>query len=56
MLDLGVNTAVNGVMQCLSGIQFENVVNSPMFGSQSPSDFWGRRWNRLISGDLKVRL
>ncbi|GAX15479.1 hypothetical protein FisN_8Lh220 [Fistulifera solaris] len=53
MLDLGVNTAVNGVMQCLSGIQFENVVDSPMFGSQSPSDFWGRRWNRLISGDLK---
>lgn len=56
MLELSVNTGVNGVMQLLSGIQFENVVDNPMFGSQSPSDFWGRRWNRMIHTDLKVRI
>ena len=26
---------------------------NPMFESQSPSDFWGRRWNLLIHRSLK---
>ena len=29
------------------------VMDNPMFESQSPSDFWGRRWNLLIHHCLK---
>lgn len=28
-------------------------MNNPVFGSTSPSDFWGRRWNLLIHDCLK---
>ena len=31
------------------------MVDNPIFHSRSPSDFWGRRWNRLIHTGLKVK-
>jgi hypothetical protein len=37
----------------LSGYKMEPVMNNPVFGSTSPSDFWGRRWNLLVHGALK---
>jgi hypothetical protein len=42
--------SMNGVV---GGFQTEDVVNNPMFGSTSPSDFWGNRWNKLIHRGLK---
>ena len=37
-----------GRVQCDS-----NIIDNPMFASKSPSDFWGRRWNKLIHHGLK---
>jgi hypothetical protein len=37
----------------ITGYQTEPVMNNPLFGSRSPSDFWGRRWNLLVHGVLK---
>lgn len=34
---------------CLAGILTLDVFDNPMFQSTSVSDFWGRRWNRLVS-------
>lgn len=48
--------SMNGVgciIQLLGGFQTEDVVNNPIFGSISPSDFWGNRWNKLIHRGLK---
>lgn len=36
-----------------SGYETQPVMINPLFGSSSPSDFWGRRWNRLIHDCLK---
>jgi hypothetical protein len=33
---------------CLAGKLTMDVFDSPMFKSTSVSDFWGRRWNRLV--------
>lgn len=33
--------------------QTKQIMRNPLFGSQSPSDFWSRRWNLLIQGVLK---
>lgn len=37
----------------LTGYETHPVMLNPLFGSSSPSDFWGRRWNRLIHDCLK---
>ncbi|CAB9515481.1 Probable long-chain-alcohol O-fatty-acyltransferase [Seminavis robusta] len=34
-------------------IDCEETMDNPVFGSTSPSEFWGRRWNRLIHDCLK---
>ena len=44
---------VAGIVQLIGGFQVEPVVDNPMFGSSSPSDFWGARWNKLIHRGLK---
>lgn len=36
-----------------SGLRTVRLNYSPMTASQSPSEFWGRRWNTLVSGALK---
>ena len=48
-------SGVSALVQLVGGFQCEHVVDNPMFQSSSPSDFWGRRWNRLIHVGLKVR-
>jgi len=51
---LKVGTSGFGLaISALSGIKTMTVTNNPMFGCTSPSDFWGRRWNRLVHGVLK---
>lgn len=36
------------------GTQAESVMENPVLESVSPSEFWGKRWNKLIHGVLKV--
>lgn len=35
-------SGVNALVQLVGGFQCESAVDSPMFASTSPSDFWGR--------------
>lgn len=37
----------------LSGLEMEDFSRSPMTKSTSPSDFWGRRWDRPVASALK---
>lgn len=37
----------------VTGYQTQRVMNNPLGGSTSPSDFWGRRWNMLVQSVLK---
>ncbi|GAX19690.1 hypothetical protein FisN_19Hh276 [Fistulifera solaris] len=37
----------------LTGYETQPVMRNPLFGSASPSEFWGRRWNCLIHDCLK---
>ena len=47
---LASGTGVIGfVISGLAGILTLDVMDSPMFKSTSVSDFWGRRWNRMVS-------
>jgi hypothetical protein len=41
------------ITNILIGIQTEVVNVHPLVASKSPSDFWGRRWNRLVHSALK---
>ena len=43
----GLTTLVTG------GCQTEAIFDNPLLGAQSVSDFWGRRWNRVIHLCLK---
>mmetsp|Transcript_10710 Transcript_10710/g.23235 ORF Transcript_10710/g.23235 Transcript_10710/m.23235 type:complete len:755 (-) Transcript_10710:141-2405(-) len=53
-LTVATGTAAFGFAICgLVGILTLDVFDSPMFKSTSVSDFWGRRWNRLVHGVLK---
>ena len=47
-------TSLQGLLvSCFSGYSTGDINIRPLTGSTSPSDFWGRRWNRLVSGGLK---
>ena len=35
------------------GAKTKDPFDNPLFQSRSPSDFWGRRWNRMVHGFLK---
>jgi hypothetical protein len=53
-LCLEVGSAVVGlVTSLLSGINTVAVNDSPLTKATSPSDFWGNRWNRMVSSGLK---
>ena len=49
-------TAFQLVIGLCTGIQSTALTNNPLFGSSSPSDFWGRRWNNVVHKVLKVRM
>jgi len=44
---------ISSIVQLFGGFQTENSVDNPIFGSSSPSDFWGNRWNKVIHRGLK---
>ena len=46
---------IAAIVQLVAGVQTEPIVENPLLASTSPSDFWGRRWNRLVHNGLKVR-
>jgi hypothetical protein len=53
-LSLEVGSAVVGLLtSLLSGINTVAVNDSPLTKATSPSDFWGNRWNRMVSSGLK---
>ena len=37
----------------LTGYKCETVMENPIFGATSPSEFWGKRWNRVVHSKLK---
>ena len=41
------------IVSLISGCKVIELMKNPMFGSQSPSDFWGRRWNLMLHGSFK---
>lgn len=47
-------SGVSALGSLMTGIAFDDrVTDFPMFFSDCPSDFWGRRWNNLIHVGLK---
>ena len=44
---------IGGVLVLAQGVEPIAGFNNPIFGSSSPSDMWGRRWNLQIHGILK---
>ena len=44
---------LKAVTNLIAGIETKKVMSDALFGSSSPSDFWGRNWNTLIHGVLK---
>jgi hypothetical protein len=53
-LCLEVGSSVVGLLtSLLSGINTVAVNDSPLTKATSPSDFWGNRWNRMVSSGLK---
>lgn len=56
ILSLGLKQSTVGVSFLYSlafGYETKDVVLSPMTKSQSPSEFWGRRWNMAVHHGLK---
>mmetsp|Transcript_3273 Transcript_3273/g.9423 ORF Transcript_3273/g.9423 Transcript_3273/m.9423 type:complete len:177 (+) Transcript_3273:870-1400(+) len=37
----------------VAGVETKQVMSDALFGSTSPSQFWGQKWNTLIHGVLK---
>ena len=46
---LGLKAATNIAV----GVRTKHIMDNPLLGSRSPSDFWGKKWNTLIHGVLK---
>lgn len=44
---------LQAVTNLVAGIETKRVMSDALFGSSSPSEFWGRNWNTLIHGVLK---
>ncbi|KAL7568760.1 hypothetical protein ACA910_021751 [Epithemia clementina (nom. ined.)] len=51
-LDLGC-TFGEVILTALTGLQFVNSHDYPISAATSVSNFWGQRWNRLVSTSLK---
>lgn len=41
------------IVSLITGCKVIELMKNPMFGSQSPSDFWGRRWNLMLHDSFK---
>ena len=41
------------MISCITGVSTLNFSDAPLTQSSSPSDFWGRRWNRLTGPALR---
>jgi hypothetical protein len=54
-LAMSLNGGMITFLQLLTGKQFGEVMDYPLYKSKSPADFWSQRWNRLVHRDLKVR-
>jgi hypothetical protein len=39
----------------VTGKRADTVMENPILESTSPSEFWGKRWNKVVHGILKVR-
>lgn len=50
----GGTLGVAVTISMMTGFSTVAVMHSPLSESTSPSDFWGRRWNRMIHAVLKV--
>ena len=37
-------------------VDVKDGMSNAMFDAKSPSDFWGRKWNHLVHGLLKVNI
>ena len=48
-------TAIGMIPICLYNVEVIDIMNNPLLATTSPSDFWGKRWNLLIHGVLKVQ-
>jgi hypothetical protein len=56
LFQLYLQTYCEGLMfffSFLCGYQIMPIMKNPVFASQSPSNFWGRRWNLLVHHALK---
>ena len=56
MFQLYLTTYCEGLIlfwMVLSGYQVDEVMANPLATSQSPSEFWGRKWNLIIHNVLK---
>jgi len=51
-LEVGAAGIALGI-SALTGIETMNLNTNPLTASTSPSDFWGNRWNRVVSSALK---
>jgi hypothetical protein len=47
------STAIGLIISLLSGISTVELNDSPLTKATSPSDFWGKRWNKLVSSAMK---
>jgi hypothetical protein len=52
-LELGTRAAAI-VISLLSGLETIEINDNPLSRSTSVSEFWGRRWNRMVSELLRV--
>lgn len=52
MLDGGAS-GLGLMMSCATGCVYENFHDAPLSQATSPSDFWGRRWDRPVQSALK---
>ena len=46
-------SAMDGV---LCQVDTTDIMKNAIFDSRSPADFWGRKWNLVVHGALKVRV
>ena len=56
MFQIYLTTYGEGLTACwfvVTGYQTKRVMNNPLGGATSPSDFWGRRWNMIVQSVLK---
>ena len=45
---------IGAAQMIISGIKSVEGMHNPIFTCSSPSDFWGKKWNLIIHGALKI--